>query len=203
MTFYAGYHADSAPLTGRQSSVIAPLGTACGKADRRRWQSFSATFNSPTPDHSSASATYLQKSQPEVHPRQSILIVEDEGIVALDIRYLVEGFGYRVSGIVGSGEEAVQHVIQMQPDLVLMDVKLSGKMTGIHAAACIKSRFSCPIIFLTAHATHDIVSAIMDCNPDGYIIKPFADNDLRGAIETAFNTRRSETPDTRRNQGKV
>jgi len=84
--------------------------------------------------------------------KKKILIVEDERIVAEDIRTKLEYVGYVVAGIASSGEEALKKTEKLQPDLVLMDIVLEGKMDGIEAAAQILSRFNIPVVYLTAYS---------------------------------------------------
>ncbi|MGC1135549.1 MAG: response regulator, partial [Nitrososphaeraceae archaeon] len=108
----------------------------------------------------------------------NILVVEDERIVALDIRRMLKSSGYNVSAIVASGEEAVKQADETHPDLVLMDIKLHGDMEGLGAAEQIHARFSIPVIFLTAYADETTVQRAKITSPYGYIIKPFEEIDL-------------------------
>ncbi len=78
-----------------------------------------------------------------------ILIVEDERIVALDIKSSLENLGYTVTGIVASGEAALTKVAESRPDLVLMDINLKGDMDGVETAEQIRAHFSIPVIYLT------------------------------------------------------
>ncbi len=112
-----------------------------------------------------------------------ILIVEDESIVALDIMDKLERLGYNVLAIVSSGEEAVEKVAKIQPDLILMDIVLKGKIDGIEAARRIQESFNIPIIYLTAHSDEQTLKRAKITRPFGYIIKPFTDKDLQNAIE--------------------
>ena len=81
-----------------------------------------------------------------------IMVVEDEGIVALEIKEGLESMGYQVSHIVPTGEDAISKVLKEPPDLVLMDIRLDGKMDGIETASHFKENYSIPVIFLTAHS---------------------------------------------------
>ena len=81
-----------------------------------------------------------------------VLIVEDEAIVSMDLRYKLEALGYSVPAEIGSGEEAVDAASRLRPDVVLMDIKLSGEMDGIDAAAQIRDQFGVPVVYLTAYA---------------------------------------------------
>ncbi len=114
-----------------------------------------------------------------------VLIVEDEAIVSMDLRYKLEGLGYSVSAEVSSGEEAVAAASQLHPDVVLMDIRLSGEMDGIDAAAEIRRRFNIPVVYLTSHADEDTLARAKKTEPSGYILKPFYDAKLRAVIEMA------------------
>ena len=107
-----------------------------------------------------------------------ILIVEDEGIIALELKKKLEKKGYQVIRIVSSGEEAVEWVMKSRPDLVLMDIKLNGPMTGIEAAREILSRVNLPIIYLTAFSDEKILDEAKITEPFGYLVKHryFGDN---------------------------
>jgi len=117
----------------------------------------------------------------------NILIVEDEVIVADDVRVTLEEFGYNVVGIAASGEEAIACSDSRHPDLVLMDITLKGNIDGIAAARQIKQRLNIPIVFLTAHGEESTVNRAKHAGPSGYLIKPFTDHDLRSAIENALH----------------
>ena len=119
--------------------------------------------------------------------RAQILVVEDEAVVAMDIRSRLEDLGYSVTASVRSGEEAVRSACEIQPDLVLMDINLQGDMDGISAAACIQERNPTPVVFMTAHGDQDTLRRAIMTEPLGYIIKPIDEQKLRAAIEVALN----------------
>jgi CRP-like cAMP-binding protein/CheY-like chemotaxis protein len=116
-----------------------------------------------------------------------VLIVEDEGVVALDISQELESAGYSVVGHVVSGEAAVAKAGELRPDIVLMDIHIQGEMDGIAAAEQITSRFNIPIIFVTAHADEATLQRAKLTRPYGYVIKPFEPNELRANIEIALH----------------
>ena len=118
--------------------------------------------------------------------KKKILIVEDEIIIAENIKFTLKKFGYDVSGIISFGEDAVEIAREFHPDLVLMDIKLEGKMNGIEAADIIFKEFEIPIIFLTSFGDEDTVKQAAMTEPYGYILKPFEDRMLCAAIEMAF-----------------
>lgn len=116
-----------------------------------------------------------------------ILVVEDENIIALDIQFILESFGYKVCGIVSSGEESIESAFRTNPDLVLMDIKLRGKMDGVSAARHIQSRFNIPVIYLTAYGDENSLNRVDKTKPFGYIHKPFEEVELRSKIENVLN----------------
>ena len=101
-----------------------------------------------------------------------VLIVEDEAIVSMDLRYKLEALGYSVPAEIRSGEEAVEAASRLRPDLVLMDIKLSGVMDGIVAAAQIRERFDIPVVYLTAYADEATLERAKVTEPFGYLLKP-------------------------------
>lgn len=130
----------------------------------------------------------------------SILIVEDDYIVAKVIEKSLLELNYRIAGIVGSAEEAVKAAEQEQPDLVLMDINLSGQMDGIEAAGNIHSIQKIPVVFLTASSDKNTFARALDTAPYGYILKPFQTNTLATTIQVALNKHRLERAQADRNQ---
>jgi CheY-like chemotaxis protein len=124
--------------------------------------------------------------------KAKILVVEDEKIVAMDIRKILLDAGYEISSIVYSGEEAITKVRETKPDLILMDILLKGKMTGIDAARIISQYFDVPIIYLTALASDDSLLHAKSRESYGFLLKPFSANELKIAIEMAFINRGCE-----------
>jgi len=117
---------------------------------------------------------------------RSILIVEDSQIVARDIEKKLARLGYRVAGSSVSGRGAVDKAAATRPDLVLMDIRLQGKMDGIEAAALIREQFDIPVVYLTAYADDETVERAKQTAPLGYLVKPFDESTLRTAIEVAL-----------------
>ncbi|MFA4876898.1 MAG: response regulator [Methanoregula sp.] len=118
--------------------------------------------------------------------QKSILIVEDEQIAAIDLKEIILSLGYRVTGIAGSGERAIQMADENTPDIILMDIHLSGKLSGIEAAQEILTRHAVPIIYVTAFADPELVERAKRTRPYGYIIKPYDERTLRTDIEIAL-----------------
>jgi CheY-like chemotaxis protein len=121
--------------------------------------------------------------------KAKILIVEDERIVAIDIKESLLRFGFHSIEIAVSGEEAIQKAERMQPDVVLMDIVLRGGIDGIEAAKVIKEQLGIPIIYLTAYSDDKTVQRAKVTKPVGYLLKPFHDKDLKQGIETALQHR--------------
>lgn len=114
---------------------------------------------------------------------ERILVVEDEKIIALDLRRRLEKFGYEVVGTAGTAEEAVNAASETAPDLVLMDVMLTGSEDGIDAAAAIRRENPIPIVFLTAYADEETLERAKHVEPVGYVLKPFKERELYTTIE--------------------
>ncbi len=125
--------------------------------------------------------------------KANIFIVEDESIVAKDIQQTLEKLGYTVVGTASEGEKAVEKIMDLEPDLILMDIMLKGDMTGIDTAAQVKKEINVPIIYLTAYADRDTLSKAKITQPHGYIIKPFKEVDIRTAVEIALYKHKKET----------
>jgi PAS domain S-box-containing protein len=121
-----------------------------------------------------------------------ILIVEDESIVAKDIKTRLRKLGYTIPAVVPSGEKAVEEAGRTTPDLILMDIVLKGEIDGIEAAERIRTEFGIPVVYLTAHADEDTLQRAKVTEPYGYILKPFKDRELRTTIEMALHKHQME-----------
>lgn len=122
-----------------------------------------------------------------------ILIVEDEVLIAMDIRSTLVSLGFVVDDIASTGEEAVEMVERHRPELILMDIVLAGAMDGIEAARIIKDRFMSPVIYLTGNADMAAVTRARDTEPYGYVLKPINHHDLFSTIDTALMRRELES----------
>ncbi|MBA4394304.1 MAG: hypothetical protein C0407_12205, partial [Desulfobacca sp.] len=118
--------------------------------------------------------------------KPKILIVEDEGLIALDLKTRLIRLGYTVSDQVNTAEKALERIEQEPPDLVLMDIVLKGQMDGIEAADIIRSRWGIPVVFVTAYADHERLERAKLVYPFGYILKPFQDDAIKVAVEMAL-----------------
>jgi PAS domain S-box-containing protein len=115
-----------------------------------------------------------------------ILIVEDERIVAHDLKKDLENFGYTVCGIASCGRDAISMAEEEHPDLVLMDINIKGNIDGIQVAKVMKNRFNVPVIFLTGYADENTLERVKEATPAGYLVKPFKQREVRAAIEIAL-----------------
>lgn len=118
--------------------------------------------------------------------KTKILIVEDEQIVAMDIQNTLENNGFMAAGQTDRGEDAIVKIMELKPDLILMDINLKGKMDGIEAAIQIRAQFDLPVIFLTAYGNSTIIERARLAEPFGYIFKPFEERELISNIQMAL-----------------
>ncbi|WP_035074747.1 HD domain-containing phosphohydrolase [Maridesulfovibrio zosterae] len=122
-----------------------------------------------------------------------ILIVEDEAIVALDVKGRLLALGYNVVGVAASGKLAIELASKYLPDLILMDIMLEGEIDGIETAFKIREQYSIPVIYLTAYADTETLKRAKITEPFGYIIKPFEDRELNLTIEMALYKHKAES----------
>ena len=116
----------------------------------------------------------------------NILLVEDDRITSKLIQKYILDIGYYLAGAVASGEEAVSIINEKEPDLVLMDINLEGKLDGIESAKSINSSISIPFVYITSSSDYSTIERAKEGNAYGYIIKPFNKKDLRATIEMAL-----------------
>lgn len=119
--------------------------------------------------------------------KRTILVVEDELIVALEIKKTLLKLGYEVVGTEKDGMSAIETAGRTMPDLILMDIRLKGDMDGIEAAGRIRSLYQLPVIFLTAHSDEDTLSRALKTHPCGYLVKPFRERELYQSIEMGIH----------------
>ncbi len=117
---------------------------------------------------------------------KKILLVEDDDIIAKVADWRLKNLGYEMVGRATSGAEAMELVVKNRPDLVLMDINIQGEIDGIETAKMIKKGFSIPVVYVTSHSDGPTLDRARATQPDGFIVKPFEDNDLRIAIELAL-----------------
>lgn len=119
--------------------------------------------------------------------KKRIMIVEDEGIIALDIRKRLESLGYYIAGVVDSGEKAIVAVQKMKPDLIIMDIVLKGKINGVDASILICEYLKIPIIYITSCFDEDY-NLSCKCSKLNYdfLLKPFNQEDIKDKVEQAL-----------------
>jgi DNA-binding LytR/AlgR family response regulator len=116
-----------------------------------------------------------------------ILVVEDEMIIAAKISMQLTSLGYEVTGILPRGEEALAHIEESKPDIVLLDINLKGKIDGIEMAALMQQHNNIPIIYLTANSDEATFNRAKPTKPYAFISKPFKQLDLQRAIELTIS----------------
>lgn len=116
-----------------------------------------------------------------------ILVVEDDGVLALNLADTLDELGYTVAGTATRGEEAIDLARRLHPQLILMDVGLAGQIDGIAAAEAIRDEHDVPVVFLTSHADEDTLQRATHADPSAYLVKPFKAPDLRCVIEIALH----------------
>lgn len=134
----------------------------------------------------------MQHATDLTSPKKRILIVEDEAIVALHLSELLTARGYEVVGVAASAEAALEKYAQTQPNAVLMDITIKGKMDGVEVAEKMLSEKSAPVVFLTAHADEETLRRVQAVSPYGFILKPFKEAELCASLEIAIARFQSE-----------
>jgi two-component system, response regulator PdtaR len=123
---------------------------------------------------------------PAAPPPRRVLLAEDEALIRLDLKEMLEEEGFEVVGEVGDGESAVKLAESLRPDLIILDVKMPG-MDGITAAERIAETRIAPVVMLTAFSQRDLVERARDAGAMAYLVKPFQKRDLLPAIEMAVS----------------
>jgi signal transduction histidine kinase/AmiR/NasT family two-component response regulator len=123
--------------------------------------------------------------------KRRILVVDDEGIIAMDLQLKLRNLGYDVPAVAHSAEQAIEKIAESRPELVLMDINMGSGMDGIAASEHIREYFGVPVVFLTAYADDETLQRAKLTGPYGYIVKPFTENELRIAVELAIHTSQS------------
>jgi PAS domain S-box-containing protein len=121
-----------------------------------------------------------------------IMLVEDEAIVAMDVRQRLQVMGYEVVAHATSGEDAIRFALDTAPDLILMDIKIRGDLDGTEAAAQIRKSQNIPVIYLAAYTDESTLVKACLSEAFGYLIKPFEDRELHSSIEIALYKHKME-----------
>jgi CheY-like chemotaxis protein len=122
---------------------------------------------------------------PGYQPRA--LVVEDETLIAEELKERLERFGFSVIAVVDTADEGIEIATSQRPDLVLMDIRLKGQKDGVQAATEIRQRVDVPVIYLTAYSDRPTLDRAKHTDPYGYILKPFHERELQVTIELAMH----------------
>jgi two-component system, sensor histidine kinase and response regulator len=134
----------------------------------------------------------LHESNPIQTLNRQLLIVEDEGVTALHLREHLVKLGYEITDVAGSGEQALRILEQRRPDLVLMDVRLAGGLSGTQTAKVIDERFRIPVVYMTAHNDDATLEEINATGGYGFLTKPIREIDLHPIIQLAISRHEKE-----------
>ena len=121
-----------------------------------------------------------------------ILVVEDESIIAMELKDRLEKLGYDVPAVLSTGEEAIQKVSEIHPGLVMMDIMLEGAVDGVEATREIHEKFDIPVVYLTAYSDDSTLERAKITEPYGYVLKPFDERELYTTVEIALYKHRME-----------
>ncbi len=125
---------------------------------------------------------------------QKILIVEDEPLIAMDIRKILLKNNYNVIGVAHDSESALDMIASRLPNLILMDINIEGVKDGIQVAAIVKDKYDIPVIFLTSYSDDETLERAQETLPYAFIVKPFEDKNLKSAVKIAlFNYNKNKT----------
>lgn len=121
-----------------------------------------------------------------------VMVVEDEGVVALNLRQRLQKLGYEVPVVVSSGADALAQIEMLRPDVVLMDIHIDGDLDGIETASRIPPELMVPVIYLTAYSEEATLARAGATRPYGYLLKPFSERELHATIKMALERRASD-----------
>jgi PAS domain S-box-containing protein len=124
---------------------------------------------------------------------KTVLIVEDEGVVALSIQAVLKKMGYKVVGIAVTGNEAITLAMENKPDVILMDIHIKGDIDGIQTTEKLNKITDIPVIFLTAYADDETVQRALKTRSHSYLVKPYNPRELYSNIEFAIYKHRMKT----------
>jgi CheY-like chemotaxis protein len=125
--------------------------------------------------------------------KERILIVEDEALTVLALKRELADLGYEVAGEASTATDALRAAEEKQADLVLMDIRLDGGISGVAAAAAIRGQLDIPVVFLTAHAAGETVARAVESGAFGYLLKPYTAPELKAAIDIALHKHKTES----------
>jgi CheY-like chemotaxis protein len=123
-----------------------------------------------------------------------VLIVEDERLIAIDLQRRLARLGYTVVALAASGEEAIQKALALQPDIVLMDIRLQGKMDGVEAAQQIHTSAAIPVVFMTAYVDETTQQRVKAISSWACIHKPFTPHQVQSVLAHVLSAQAPDTP---------
>ena len=123
-----------------------------------------------------------------------MLIVEDEAIIALEIKLCLRKAGHEVMGLAVCSEEALSNLERNHVDLVLIDISINGRMDGIQLAEIVSERYGIPFIYLTGNSDEETRKRAMESKPSGYIVKPFSWNEIRNTVDAVYPAPEPSSP---------
>lgn len=121
-----------------------------------------------------------------------LMVVDDEVIIATQLQEVLQGEGYDVIGMATSGEDAAAMAAERRPDLILMDIKMTGAMDGIATAEIVQTQLDIPVVFISAYADEDILERAKHLEPFGYVVKPVEKKQLKATVEIAIHKKAVE-----------
>ncbi len=121
-----------------------------------------------------------------IEDKKRILIIEDEILIAEEISSTLILLGYSVEGIIMNGDRALDAIMNLRPDLILLDIHIKGSLSGIDLAHIIRKKHALPFVFLTAYSDKDTLEKAKKTMPYGYILKPFNETTIKVNLEMAF-----------------
>jgi CheY-like chemotaxis protein len=124
----------------------------------------------------------------------TILVVEDEALVGMELEEGLTHLGYQVPEVVTKGDEVLAAVERVRPDLILMDIRISGAIDGVEAAAGVRRISDVPLVFLTAYNDPQTLARAAEVRPDGFLIKPFGDRELAAVVASLLARRQVFLP---------
>src|SRR4051812_20001292 len=182
-----------APSSGRDTTVCAGSGTRTRTPLRAEvFETSMSTVPSSRPDEDASKVadapdrSWVSLGFCAVTTQRRVLVAEDEAIIRLDLKEMLEEEGYDVVGEAGDGEQAVRLAEELKPDLVILDVKMPV-LDGISAAEKIVQARIAPVVMLTAFSQRELVERAVDAGAMAYLVKPFAKSDLLPTIEVAVS----------------
>ena len=121
-----------------------------------------------------------------------ILVVEDDGIIAWSLQKWLQRQGYEVVGVVASGEEAITQTVSLKPDVVLMDINLSGAMDGLEAVRQIRAEVDVAVVYVTGQVDGETRQRAEETQPCGYVVKPAQERELSRVLAEVFKCHRGK-----------